>query len=168
MRLRRAWSSADGLRNRRGDRGSIRGGLKGLPIWPDGGCWRTIPDLRNGRRASRTSMLRCGPGTSRTPRRRWGYLGSAGRTSINTVGKASHLGVTALAGVAAGRVGKCDYHVYCLQERATEDASALVTAEGVAAEGSKFGLRAEGADQVSGSAVRVVHDASLLIALTTP
>src|SRR5829696_341242 len=41
----------------------------------------------------------------------WSDLGSAGRTSIDTVGKVSHLGVTALAGVAAGRVGKFDYHV---------------------------------------------------------
>jgi hypothetical protein len=40
-----------------------------------------------------------------------GDLGSAGRTSIDFVRKASHLGVTALAGVAACRVGKSDYHV---------------------------------------------------------
>jgi hypothetical protein len=102
----------------------------------------------------------------------WGGDGSdfgfAGRTSINTVGKASHLGVTALAGVAAGRIGKCDYTVERLQERAADDATALVTAEGVAAEGSKFGLRAEGAGNYSGFASGVVHAASLLVAWITP
>jgi hypothetical protein len=55
-----------------------------------------------------------------------------------------------------------------LKERAAEDATALVTPEGVAAEGAEFGFRAEGASQGSGFAFRVVHDASLLIALTTP
>jgi hypothetical protein len=97
-----------------------------------------------------------------------GDLGFTGRTSINTVGKASHLGVTALAGVAAGRIGKRDYSVERLQERAADDASALVTAEGVAAEGAKFGLRAKGAGKNSGFASRVVHAASLLIAWITP
>jgi len=76
--------------------------------------------------------------------------------------------MTALAGVATGCVGKCDYMVEGLQERAAEDASALVTPEGVAAEGSELGFRAEGARQGAGSAVRVVHAASLLVVLFTP
>src|SRR5215211_1282324 len=95
-------------------------------------------------------------------------LRSAGRTSVHTVGKPSHLGVTALAGVAPSRLWKSDYHVQCLQECHTEDATALVAAEGVATEGSEFGLRAEGAGQGPGFALRVVHEAFLFIALTTP
>src|SRR5215203_313117 len=79
-----------------------------------------------------------------------------------------HLRVTALAGVASRRVGKCDYLVERLKECPAEDAHALITAKGVAAEGAEFGLRAEGAGKCSGCAVRVVHAASLLVVSFTP
>jgi hypothetical protein len=44
-------------------------------------------------------------------------LQSTGRRSVHTVGKVSHLGVSALAGVTAGRVGGCDYMAERLKER---------------------------------------------------
>ena len=68
MRLRRASSAAAGF---------VAGAVSAVVVEPVEGpsmarrrLFVKCPDLRNGRPASRSSMRRCGQGTSRTPGRR--------------------------------------------------------------------------------------------------
>jgi hypothetical protein len=65
-------------------------------------------------------------------------LRAAGRAAVDSVGQVSHLGVTALAGVMTDSVEQGGYAVERLQERPTEDASAIFAAGRVVAEGSEL------------------------------